>query len=118
MALGAWRLAHVAAASRSSHVHLRRPALVLRAVERMRLVVRWVRMREDGGGAKFSRGEEVLAVYPDTTSFYPAQVAQAKKGVVGVHVQFDGDDIDGFGLVPVRIIPVKYVIRMQIASVQ
>lgn len=74
-------------------------------------------LQEDGGGTKFARGEEVLAVYPDTTSFYPAQVAQAKKGVVGVHVQFDGDDVDGFGQVPVRIIPVKYVIRMQTAPV-
>jgi hypothetical protein len=64
-------------------------------------------------GRKFARGEEVFAVYPDTTSFYPAIVAQTKKGIVGV--QFDGDDPDDFGQLPIRLVPAKYVIR-QLAS--
>ena len=77
MALGAWRLAHGAAASRSSHVHLRRPALVLRAVERMRLVVRWVRMREDGGGAKTRRkANVVLFREPPRASSLPPPVSR------------------------------------------
>ena len=33
---------------------------------------------------KFSKGEFVLAVYPDTTSFYPATIAQAgRRGAAG-----------------------------------
>ena len=34
---------------------------------------------------RLSRGEEVLAVYPDTTSFYPATVAGGLKKVAGTH---------------------------------
>jgi len=80
MALGAWRLAHVAAASRSSHVHLRRPALVLRAVERMRLVVRWVRMREDGGGAKTRRKAKVVQCRePPASRLQPPASCQAAR---------------------------------------
>ena len=45
---------------------------------------------------KLSRSEEVLAVYPDTTSFYPATVTQAAKRNMSsteplVTVQFVGD---------------------------
>lgn len=46
---------------------------------------------------RLSRGEEVLAVYPDTTSFYPAHVVQAPRRATAtteaaVAVQFNGDE--------------------------
>jgi hypothetical protein len=45
---------------------------------------------------KLSKGEEVLAVYPETTSFYPAVVVQSAKRNLNsleptVTVQFQGD---------------------------
>lgn len=48
---------------------------------------------------KLVRGEEVFAVYPDTTSFYPASVSQAPRRTVAgqeptVIVQFHGDADD------------------------
>jgi hypothetical protein len=33
---------------------------------------------------KLAKGEEVLAVYPDTTSFYAATVTQVRRGKCGV----------------------------------
>eukprot|EP01041_Mallomonas_annulata_P012897 gene12897-27210_t len=64
---------------------------------------------------KLAKGEEVIAVYPDTTSFYPATVSQApRRTSVGVEptltVQFHGD-ADEMGLTPHRIVPLKYVTR-------
>jgi hypothetical protein len=46
---------------------------------------------------KLSRGEDVLAVYPDTTSFYPALAAQAPRRATAtaeaaVAIQFHGDE--------------------------
>jgi hypothetical protein len=48
---------------------------------------------------RLSRGEDVLAVYPDTTSFYPALVAAAPRRATStteaaVAVQFHGDEND------------------------
>lgn len=63
---------------------------------------------------KLSRGDEVLAVYPDTTSFYPATVVQPPKRTSGsefINVQFV-DDTDDFGQVAVRLIALKNVIKV------
>lgn len=64
---------------------------------------------------RLCRGEEVHAVYPDTTSFYPATVSQApRRSAVGAEpsliVQFIGD-ADELGQTPHRIVPLKHVIR-------
>lgn len=66
---------------------------------------------------KLCKGEEVVAVYPDTTSFYPATVSQApRRGAMGseptLTVQFHGD-ADEMGLTPHRTVPLKFVIRLE-----
>ena len=64
---------------------------------------------------KLSKGEEVLAVYPDTTSFYPAIVVQAPKRNLNssepsVIVQYHGDE-DEQGRIPYISIPLSHIIR-------
>lgn len=64
---------------------------------------------------KLQKGEEVLAVYPDTSTFYPATVVQApRRAVAGsdpsVVLQFHGD-ADETGQTPLRTIPLKHVMR-------
>lgn len=64
---------------------------------------------------KLTKGEEVLAVYPDTTSFYAATVTQAPRRTAGsvgqqVQVQFH-DDADEFGTTPFRTVSLSRVIR-------
>lgn len=64
---------------------------------------------------KLSKGEEVLAVYPDTTMFYPATVTQAAKRSMSntdpsVTVQFVGD-VNEQGEIPHIIVPLTRVIR-------
>lgn len=65
---------------------------------------------------KFSKGDEVLAVYPDTTAFYQATIIQGtRKASAGldqtVSVQFFGD-ANEYGETPNRIVPVRYLIRL------
>jgi len=65
---------------------------------------------------KLTKGEIVYAVYPDTTSFYPAVVIQApRKSSVTIEpfvlLQFTGDE-DETGTVPTKSITIKNVIRM------
>lgn len=65
---------------------------------------------------RVSKGEPVYAVYPDTTAFYLATVAAApRRGAVGAEqtltVQFQGDEPDSSGQVPLKVVPLKYVIR-------
>jgi SGF29 tudor-like domain len=65
---------------------------------------------------KLAKGEAVMAVYPETTSFYPATVVQApRKAPLGteptVVVQFNGDQ-DENGVTPHRTIPVRQVFRV------
>ena len=69
----------------------------------------------NGEGARLTKGEEVLAVYPDTTSFYTATVTQPPRrgGAAGPTcccVQFV-DDADETGITPDRQVPLRYVIR-------
>jgi hypothetical protein len=65
---------------------------------------------------KLSKGEEVFAVYPDTTSFYPALVllAPRKSTLLGmeplVTVQFHGD-ADELGVTHPKFVPLRFVIR-------
>lgn len=67
------------------------------------------------GDTKVSKGDEVFAVYPDTTSFYPGTVSipprRAMAGTAICHVQFH-DDADETGLNPDRPIPLKHIIRL------
>lgn len=61
------------------------------------------------------RGDEVYAVYPDTTSFYPAVICKTPRPPAGsndwdVIVKFN-DDKDDFGKVPPRKIPSRFVVR-------
>lgn len=64
---------------------------------------------------KISKGENIYALYPDTTIFYPAVIIQApKRSVLSsesiVTVQFLGDE-DEAGFTPNRTVPLKYIVR-------
>ena len=64
---------------------------------------------------KLSKSDEIYAVYPDTTSFYPAVVVQGPKkvnavGEVTLTVQFQGD-ADEHGVTPIVTVPLHHVIR-------
>lgn len=64
---------------------------------------------------KLSKGETVLAVYPDTTALYPATVSQApRRSATGlepsVTVLFMGD-ADETGQTPHRSVPLRHVMR-------
>jgi hypothetical protein len=66
---------------------------------------------------RISKGEEVFAVYPDTTSFYPAVVtsvprrnASLQSAPLACTVQFN-DDADESGVTPDRFVQLRYVIR-------
>jgi len=63
---------------------------------------------------RLQRGDEVYAVYPDTTSFYQCVVtAPARRAGAGnavCHCQFQ-DDADETGVTPDRPVPLKYVLR-------
>ena len=71
---------------------------------------------------RLSKGEEIIAVYPETTSFYPAVVVQAPR--VGralnveptVVVQFS-DDHDETGQIPHKTVLLRHVARVTSAVV-
>lgn len=65
---------------------------------------------------KLAKGENIYALYPDTTIFYPAVIIQApKRNALSsesiVTVQFLGDEDEG-GLTPNRTVPLKYIVRL------
>ena len=69
-------------------------------------------------GRGISKGDRVIALYPDTTSFYFATVMSVPRGRgcagalnVTVMVQFD-DDHDETGVIPNRPCPAKYVLQL------
>ncbi|CAM9842400.1 unnamed protein product [Discosporangium mesarthrocarpum] len=70
----------------------------------------------EGRQERLAKGDEVLAVYTDTTSFYQATVMipprrGANIGNGGMaHVQFV-DDADEFGVTPARPVPAKHVLK-------
>lgn len=65
------------------------------------------------------KNDEVLVVYPDTSTFYPAVLTQAPRrtqSFLGVEptalVQFVGDDPDVLtGIIPPKSVPLNHVIR-------
>lgn len=61
-----------------------------------------------------NKGAQVLALFPDTTSFYRAKLAKAaKRGSQEAHVQFE-DDEDETGRTPIRKLEPQWVIPMPI----
>jgi hypothetical protein len=65
----------------------------------------------------FTQGEEVYAVYPDTTSFYPGVINSAprrnmanRSPTLYCAVQFV-DDFDESGATPDRLVPANYIFR-------
>jgi SGF29 tudor-like domain len=58
--------------------------------------------------ADWSKGDPVYAVYPDTTSFYPATISQAanKKGYAIVTFS---DDSDEFGVTTPKPVPIHHI---------
>jgi hypothetical protein len=79
----------------------------------LKLSFRDVRKLEDSG-AYLRKGDSILAVFPETTSFYRAIVAKTPKSVNGnasdVVVRFDDDDDDS-GRSPLRKVPARFVIK-------
>ena len=54
------------------------------------------------------KGDDVYAVYPDTTSFYPATVSCTQNGYVMVHFK---DDWDVNGIIHEKAIPLQHVMK-------
>lgn len=69
---------------------------------------------------KYQKGDEVFAVYPETTSFYLGTIAQPPRRGVGhggpghdvpkLAVQFQ-DDADDTGFTPIRWVPVQHIFK-------
>jgi SGF29 tudor-like domain len=72
--------------------------------------------RLDDGSAQYRKGDGVLCVFPDTTSFYRAVVARNPKpsphGGISLEliVRFE-DDEDDSGQAPPRRVPTRFVLR-------
>ena len=68
---------------------------------------------------QWGKGDRVLAMYPDTTSFYLATVSHVvprrdrDKDIseLSLQVQFD-DDHDETGLIPSRHVPLRFVLEV------
>lgn len=58
---------------------------------------------------KWAKGDGVYAVYPDTTSFYPAVVVSCTRNGY-VMVQFN-DDWDASGVIHEKAIPLQHVMK-------
>ena len=71
--------------------------------------------RLDDSSSNLRRGDQVLAVFPETTSFYNAVVVKTPKlqhssNCLEVVVKFD-DDEDENGRNPARRVPARFVLR-------
>ncbi len=67
--------------------------------------------RLDDSCANMRRGDAVLAVFPETTSFYRAVLVKTPKGPANeVVVKFE-DDEDEAGRNPARRVPARFVLR-------
>lgn len=55
----------------------------------------------------WTKGETIYAVYPDTTSFYPAIISQAPKK--GFAVVTFSDDSDEFGVTTPKTVPIHHI---------
>ncbi|CAM9707560.1 unnamed protein product [Ascophyllum nodosum] len=76
----------------------------------------------EGRSERLAKGDEVLAVYVDTTSFYHATIAIPPRGRganIGnggqAHVQFV-DDADEHGVTPHRAVPTIHIIKLPFGS--
>ena len=67
--------------------------------------------RLDESCSHLKRGDEVLAVYPETTSFYRATVA--KRGINDVIVRFE-DDEDEAGVLHAKRVPARFVLSADV----
>jgi hypothetical protein len=72
-----------------------------------------IRLHDGDHLGDVQKGDTVLAVFPDTTSFYRAQVTKVPKQQRGgeVHVKFD-DDEDETGRTPHRRVPSRHVLKL------
>jgi len=74
------------------------------------------RLTTDDSSSNLRRGDQVVAVFPETTSFYNAVVVKTPKlqsssgGCLEVVVKFD-DDEDENGRNPLRRVPIRFVLR-------
>ena len=70
---------------------------------------RQVRPLKGMESVEWRKGDDIYAVYPDTTSFYPATVNNfAQDGFVMVHFK---EDWDAYGMIHEMAIPVQHVMR-------
>ena len=81
----------------------------------MRLHARDVKRLEDSA-SHLRKGDAVLAVFPDTTSFYRAVVAKKPKAPAHVNSSWDvvvrfEDDEDETGVAPPRRVPARFVLK-------
>lgn len=82
------------------------------------LPLRDVRRLVDSG-IHFRKHDKVLAVFPDTTSFYCAVIVKSPKPPSQSHcnwdiiVRFDDDDDNDEGIAPARRIPARFVVPRQ-----
>jgi len=67
--------------------------------------------RLDESCSHLKRGDAVLAVYPETTSFYRATVA--KRGTMEIIVRFE-DDEDGNGVLHPKRVPARFVLSADV----
>eukprot|EP00968_Pinguiococcus_pyrenoidosus_P001136 scaffold48_cov311-Pinguiococcus_pyrenoidosus.AAC.331 len=76
-----------------------------------------VHVLRQGVSERLQKGDDALAVYPDTTSFYPCVVAAMPRrggqsttnSICSVHFH---DDADETGVTPLRQVPLQYVIPL------
>ena len=71
----------------------------------------------DESASHLKKGDKVLAVFPDTTSFYRGVVAKTPKATLAaatftfeVAIRFE-DDEDESGKVPARRVPARFILR-------
>jgi SAGA-associated factor 29 len=67
---------------------------------------------------RFAKGDDVFAIYPETTSFYPGNITQMPKRAnlqpgedPQAFVQFQ-DDMDEFGVTPQRPVPLHLIFKL------
>ena len=69
---------------------------------------RQVRPLQGSERTKWTKGDGIYAVYPDTTSFYPATMSRTQNGHVMVHFN---DDWDASGVIHEKAIPMQHVMK-------
>ena len=98
------------------------------------ILIQVIDLSNPEGSRKYTKGELVYAVYPgksplhffkssekitDTSTFYPAMLVMvSRRGGLYDYtatVQFEGD-ADENGVTPLRIVPLRYIMRAQSAG--